>query len=383
MIPGPTEGSPEVLRVLSLPYPPHYGPDWKVFYEETIELLRKVFRTEEEIIMLNAGGNAAIDMAVANIVAPGDKVVVVLNGFFGEILEESVRLHGGQVIPAEAEYGRAVDPERVRALLEEHKDVRAILAVHNETSTGIVNPISELGELAHEYGAYFVVDAVSGFGGVELDVDRWHIDFCIGYSSKCLAGANGITPIAISRRVWERAQERRGEIRARYLNLNIWRRVIDEWSSWGHPYPGSMPSNVIMALRKALELALEEGLERRYRRHRVAAKACREGMKALGMQLMPLEAEASPTVSVARAEDGLDHKIRSLLLERYNIMIGGGISKLAGKIIRIGHMGLTASRPYILPTLSALGQILAELGLTDNPGAGVAAAEEVFASEGF
>lgn len=368
MIPGPSEVDPRVLAALSRPVLPHYGKRWGEFHAKILEDLAKVFETNETVILLPVPGQLALEMAAVNLLTPTDKAVVCTNGYFGDLTDEIVRSQGCSIIHITAPDGQPIEPAAVEAALEQAGDVKAVFIVHNETSTGVVNPIQEIGEVVRRHSALFVVDAISSFGGMRLETDRWNIDFCVGYASKCLGAINGVVPIVVGRRVWKTLEKRQTPIRSRFLNLLTWRRFMKEWGSIGHPYPSTMPSSVIVALRRALDLAFEEGLDRRYARHAASAELMRNGVEGLGLHLFPRRAAASNTVTVVQVPVGSESRIRHLIEEKFNIMIGGGITRLNGKVIRIGHMGRTASPYYIRRVLSALRMALSSLGLLPPTG---------------
>jgi aspartate aminotransferase-like enzyme len=174
-------------------------------------------------------------------------------------------------------------------------DVKAIFLVHNETSTAVVNPVKEIGKIAKKNGILYAVDAISSFGGMEIRCDDWNIDVCVGYASKALGSIMGVTPVMISEKAWEVAKNRKNPIRGRYMNLNVWEEHIEEKSEIGHPFPGSVPTSLVLALKRAVELAIEEGLENRYKRHTITGKAVREGIRAIGLQCLHVTTQESPT----------------------------------------------------------------------------------------
>lgn len=382
MIPGPTEVDPEVLSVMARPVLPHYGSEWGQIHIETCNKLKRIFNTNQTVLLLPGPGNAAIDLAVGNLIEPGNSALNVLNGWFGEVFRSSIEMHGGESVNVKTDVGKAVSPDEIRRKLREEKYIKAVFVVHSETSAGVLNPIKEIGEICGEFNVLYVVDAISSFGGVEVKMDDWNIDICIGYASKALGGVNGVVPIAISDRAWKVALDRRTPMRARFLNLQVWKKFIDEWGSWGHPFPSSMPCSVILALKRATELALEEGLEKRYRRHYIAGKATRAGLRTLGFEIVPREEEASSTITAARVPNGIDiGKLKEILNERFDILIAemGALTGVKG--IRIGHMGVTASPVYVIPTLAAIEVALAKQGVDVKPGCGVAAAIDVFGKQ--
>jgi aspartate aminotransferase-like enzyme len=378
MIPGPSEVDPRVLATLSQPILPHYGIDWGAEYATSLEDLKKIFKTEEQVIIFPGPGNGAVELVGMNIIEPGDKIANVVNGWFGEILSEVIRTYGGEPVEIKTEYGRAISPADVEVVLDQEKDIKALFVVHNETSSGVENPIQEIGKVAKKHGVIYFVDAISSFGGVDIDLDSWNIDVCVGYPSKCLGGIHGAVPIAVGKRVWDEVETRRSRIPSRFMSLKVWKKFVQEWGPIGHPFPTSMPTTVILALHEAVKLALEEGLENRYRRHFVASAALRAGCKKIGFEPLVSEEARSKTVTILGVND--ESKLRAILENKFNIMIAGGVSKLKGKAVRIGTMGVTASPSYVLPTLLALEVGARELGLPVTAGTAVAAGSKIFQS---
>ena len=377
MIPGPSEVDSRVLATLSRPILPHYGTDWREEYAAALEDLKKIFKTKEQVIMFPGPGNGAVELVGLNIIEPGDKIANVVNGWFGEILSEVIRTYGGEPVEIKAEYGRAVTPADVEVVLDREKDIKAVFVVHNETSSGVENPIWEIGKVAKKHGVIYFVDAISSFGGVDIDVDDWNIDVCVGYPSKCLGGIHGVVPIAVGKRIWEEVETRRSRIPSRFMSLKVWKEFIRGWGAIGHPFPTSMPTTVILSLHEAVKLALEEGLENRYRRHFLASAAIRAGCMKIGFEPLVPEDVRSKTVTLVGVDE--ESKLRAILEDKFNIMIAGGLSKLKGKAVRIGTMGVSASPSYVLPTLLALEAAARELGLPVTPGTAIAEGSKMFA----
>ena len=379
MIPGPSEVYPEILATLSKPAMPHYGSHWGETYLKICDELKKIFKTKGDVMIQVGSGTSAMEMAVANLIEPGDKVINIINGYFGELFETLIKTYGGKQIGIRTQFGEAVKPDEVRKIARREKDAKAIFAVHNETSTGVVDSIKEIGEVAEETDKLFVVDAISSFGGMDLRMDEWNIDFCIGYASKCLGSIAGLSPFAINERVWEAVKGRREPLKAYTMSLPVWKRETEVWARYGHPHPTSMPTPNILALGKAVKIALSEGLQNRYRRHYVAGRAVREGIRAMGLQVIPKEAEASDTVTAVEVPQGAEDKIRDMMQDEFNLLIGGSLPGWGeGKTLRIAHMGLTASPEYIVPTLFSLERVLSKLGFKVKAGSGVSAAMQVF-----
>ena len=379
MIPGPTEVYPEALAAMAQPIMPHYGGEFLSIYLETCEGLKKIFETTGEVVLLVGPGTSAMEASATTIIEEGDKVINVRNGFFGDRFHEVIMAVGGKPVDVTAEPGKIVDPEAVRRRIKQEKDVKAIFLVHNETSTGVVNPVPQVGEVAQEHDLIYVVDGISSVGGIEMRMDEWNIDLCFTGSQKCLGAPPGLAPMAISKRLWEGIDEGKKSTRGWYLNLKTWRKYAMEWG-W-HPYPTSLATHSIRALHIAVKMALNEGLENRYCRHRVAGEALREGLKAMGLQLLSDGKHASPTITVPKIPPNIDAaKLQKTVEDRFNILIAGGLTELKGKVLRIGHMSMTASPEYIIPTVAAMEYALLEQGFDLKRGAGPSATMGVFRS---
>jgi len=379
MLPGPTETYPEALGEMSLPTLPHYGSEWGKLYNETTSLLKRLFNTSGDVLIVTASGTAASEMCIAAVVEPGAKIMVLSNGFFCERLHEIALCYGGKPIDVTAEYGKRIDPQEVRRALSEHRDVKAVCLVHNETSMGVLNPAQEISEVVSEFNIPLVVDEVSALGNVEVQMDKWRVDLAFASSPKGLGAPPVLGLVAVSPRMWRLIAGRKQPIQGFYLNLSVWRRYMDTWGSFGHPYPASQSTGLIRGLRKALELVLQEGLEARFRRHWTAARATRAGLRAIGLELLADDDAASPAVTTFRVPHGIDAaRLRRRVEEEFHIVLGGGVGRLSAQIVRIGHMALTANPEYVLPTLAALESALAKEGFTVKLGSGTAVAEEVF-----
>jgi aspartate aminotransferase-like enzyme len=363
MIPGPSQPEPEVLAELSLPVLAHYGDRWGPLYADTISMLQKVFKTKNETIILPVPGQLAVEMAATNLVKKGDVAFVCVNGLFSGMIIDMINSHGGKAVTINSALGQGPTADQVKKVLEEADDPagKAFFLVHNETSTGAATNPEEIFKVAKRYGLLTVLDSISAFGGMDVRADEWQADLTIGYSSKAIGGVFGAQPIAVGRRAWEAAEKNQDGISSRFLNLNIWRTAIDKDSSWGHPFPSSMPSSAIVALKKAVELVLKEGLENRYRRHAEAARRMREGLREVKLEVFTDEKFYSNTVSVAKVSPKWDRELRKQLAEKYDIMVAGGLEGLSGSIIRIGHMGTSARTNAIEMTIAALGKVLKDV----------------------
>lgn len=360
MIPGPSDPEPEVLAELSLPILPHYGDRWFAVYTETTSAMQKVFRTKNEVVILPIPGQVSVEMAALNLVPKGSEALVCTNGVFSQNIVDSISTIGGKPIEVRSELGKGTTLEQVKQAVDGLKDPagKAIFVVQNETSTGVaVNP-SDIFRYCKGKGMLTVLDSISAIGGMDLRADEWGVDYAIGYASKAMSGINGVVPVAISKDVWDLVARRKGQIPSTVLDLNSWREAIDQDSSWGHPHPTSMPTSVIVGLRKAVSLALTEGLDNRYKRHAEVSKAMREGLQAIGLPIFTDPAFYSNTVSVAKVDPSWDLEFRKRLVSDYDIMIAGGLGPLRGKVIRVGHMGTSAKFEKVRTTLAAMEQVL-------------------------
>jgi alanine-glyoxylate transaminase/serine-glyoxylate transaminase/serine-pyruvate transaminase len=369
-IPGPTEVNEDVLLELSKHVEPHYGVEWQEFYEKTIEIVQKIFNTKEYTTLLPVPGIVAMEMAVFNIIEnEGDKIVCLNNGFFSDLIERILRLHGANVLSIKSDWGAPLNINELENVLDRNPDVKAVFMVHNETSTGVLNDISRIGKITRKYDKLLCVDAVSSFGGVEFNFDDWGVDYAVGYASKCLSGINGIVPIAISNRFIDYVRKRKIPIKSYYFNLLIYNEMSKYFTN--HPHPTSMPTSVIKAFYKAAKMAIDEGLEKRYERHRKIAKAYRASIRSLNLEILAKEEFASPTVTTVIVENGLNKKITSILYEKYNIIVGGGLGILKDNTFRIGHMGNTSNKEYLIQFISSLEMTLRDLGMLKEFGKGL------------
>jgi alanine-glyoxylate transaminase/serine-glyoxylate transaminase/serine-pyruvate transaminase len=360
MIPGPSDPEPEVLAELSLPILPHYGDKWMSAYTETTTMMQKVFKTKNEVIILPIPGQLAVEMAAVNLVSAGEEAVVCVNGLFSQSIVDAINVTGGKPLEVRAEPGDGHTLEMVKSVVDGMRDPagKSIFLVQNETSTGVaINP-AEIFRYCKKKGMFTVLDSISAVGGIDLRADEWEADYVVGYASKALGGVNGAEPVAVSQAVWDEVAKKKGKIHSAFLDLNVWREAIDVDSSWGHPHPTSMPTSVIIALRKAVSMALEEGLENRYRRHADVARAMRTGLQGLGLDVFTKPGFYSGTVSVGRVDARWDMEFRKRLVSEYDIMIAGGLGPLKGKVVRVGHMGSGARLEKVNATLAAMEQVL-------------------------
>jgi len=364
MIPGPSQPDPEVLKALAQPVLPQYGPKWKAVYEDTTSKLKGVFGTKNDVILMPVPGQVAVEASVVNLVGRGGTGFVCVNGVFSGMIPKMIKAIGGKSIQIKSRLGTGPTAAEVAAALDgAGRDVagKTLFLVHTETSTGAATPPAEIFKVCKKKGVLTVLDTISAFGGMEVRMDEWGADLVIGYASKAIGGVFGAQPVAIGRASWEKARENRTRIHSLFLDLNVWREAIEVDSSWGHPYPSSMPTSVIVALRKAVELALKEGLQNRYRRHARAGAKIRAGLEELGLEIFTRKAFYSNTVTVAKVGPAWSSALRKTLLEKHDIMIADGLEGLSGKIIRIGHMGTSATPAAASAVVDAIADSLASV----------------------
>jgi len=378
MIPGPTEVSEDVRDEIAKPVIPHYGSEWIAIYRETIGLLKEVFRTAGDVFVLVGSSSAAMEASIMSVVEPGDKVLVELSGMFGVRFKEIVEAQLGKVVPLIVKPGNCVDPEDARDLLEQDQKIKAMTVVHNETSTGVTNPVRELGEIAEEHKLLYIVDAVSSLGGIELRTDDWNIDFCITGSQKCLETPPGLAMMSVSDRAWKAMENRREPIRGWYLNLQNIRRYCNMWADW-HPHgPATMATSLFRGLRLALRKILDEGLENRFERHRRVAMGMRAAVRGMGLEPFVRDEIASNTLTSVKIPQGVKAAdLLKVMEDEHGIIIAGGVGPTAGEIFRVGHMGGTSSASYVIPTVSSLEKSLRKLGYPVQLDSGVKAAESI------
>ncbi|MCS7365525.1 MAG: alanine--glyoxylate aminotransferase family protein [archaeon GB-1867-035] len=359
MIPGPTEVSERVLKVLSKPIVPHYGEKWKPLYDEIIKLLKKLFKTEGDIFIIPGAGSLAIEISAINVIDKEMKVLIPSNGYFGERLFDIFSPHG-EVEIIRFEWGEDLNINKIREKVEEDPKIKAIAVVHVETSTGVVNPIEKISQIAYDNDLIFIVDGISSIGGIPFKMDEWHVDIAFVGPQKCLGAIAGITPMAVSQKFWEYMKKRGTMVPSWYLSLETWKNYVKE-EPW-HPYPSTLPSPLILALREALIEIFEEGLERRFERHRKTAKIIREGLSRLGFKVVAREDNAAATVTVAATPNNVNPStLIKKIEENHGILISRGLGKFENKWIRIGHMANTAKPQYAMNIIKAIEVELSKL----------------------
>jgi alanine-glyoxylate transaminase/serine-glyoxylate transaminase/serine-pyruvate transaminase len=371
MGPGPSEVHPRVLRAMGTPLVGHLDPAFVEVMDEVQDLLRYAFRTDNEwTIPISGTGSAAMEAAFANLVAPGDTVLVPTNGYFGGRMAAMARRAGGEVATVDAAWGAPLDPDDVERALDAH-DPDVFGFVHAETSTGVLQPaVPELTAAAHDHGALVVADAVTSLGGVEFRVDEWNVDVAYAGPQKCLSCPPGAAPLTLNDRAMDRVLDRETPARSWYLDLAL---LADYWGE-ARAYHHTAPVSNVYALREALRLVAEEGLTERWARHERVAGALVAGVEAMGLDLNADPDCWLPSLNaVCLPGDVADGAVIDRLLDR-GIEVAGGLGDLSGEILRVGCMGHSARPENVLHLLSALGDALDAEGAAVDPDAGVAAA---------
>jgi len=369
LTPGPTPVPPEVLAAISQPVVHHRGPDFRPVYERTLVRLRDVFRTERDVLLFGAAGTGAMESAVANLCSPGERVLVVSAGHFGERWQAIASAYGAELETLEYAWGEVPAADDVAARLAELGGVKAVFVTHSETSTGVVCDLQAIAGAVNEHGALSVVDAVSSLGAVPLETDAWRLDVVLSGSQKALMTPPGLAMASVSERAWAA----RGDSPRFYFD---WERTRKAQASLDAPF--TPPVSLVAGLDVALGLLLDAGLEATFERHVRLGRACREGAKAMGLELFSPDEDRSAVVTAIRAPDGIDatELVRDLR-DRFGITIANGQGELKGKIFRIGHIGYFDVFD-ITTALAAVELVLADLGAEIERGVAVTRALEVY-----
>ncbi len=369
MGPGPSLIPPRVYRAMSAPVLGYMDPLFHGIMDDVKSLLRRAFNTSNDMCFPISGtGSAGMETAVCNSLEPGDHAIVLINGFFGTRIAEMARRVGAEVTTVEAPWGTAFDPSVVKNALNNHRQTKVVAMVHGETSTGVVQPMDEIGKMVKEHDALLILDTVTSLTGYPLDLDGWGVDFCYSGTQKCLNAPPGLSPISISPRGIDAISQRRSPVVNWYLDVSL---IMNYWDQ-GRAYHHTPPISMIYALREALAIVEEEGLPSRFERHARNASALQAGLEALGLELFVKDpAHRLPSLTTALVPEGVnDAQLRSALLNEYNIEIGGGQGPMAGKLWRVGLMGYSSHPRNLLALLAALHDLLNRQGFrADGPGA--------------
>jgi aspartate aminotransferase-like enzyme len=374
-IPGPTFVPQAVLAASARPMINHRGPEFAALMAAVTRALQDFLRTQGDVLLLTASGSGGMEAAIANTCSSGDRVVVFVNGAFGERFFQICKAYGVDARRVDVPWGRAVEPDLVRDELAKEKGregAKAVLITHNETSTGVLNPLREISAVVRESGKLFIVDSVSGAGAVELEVDDWGIDVSVTASQKAWGAPPGISMVTMSEKAWKAFD--RSNLPKAYFNLQTYKAALEKGST-----PQTPANTIVIALQEALRLMAEEGLESIIKRHKDLAVATRRGLQAAGLGLFADEAYASPTCTSFRMPARVDARnLARVLRDDYDTIIAGGQGKLEGQIARVGHMGFVTLQD-MLAFLSAIEFALKDLNQPVEPGAAIVAALRAYA----
>lgn len=379
LTPGPTEIPYRVrLALMKETTNPDLDPEFLEIYNNSRLILRELLGVRKGSLYIMAGeAMLGLDAALANMIVNETKTLIVGNGVFGEGFADLVKLYGGEPVlveNCEDCWRRSADPAVIERELERHKDVEIVTLVHCDTPSGILNDLEEISKVVKSFGALLIVDAVSSIGGVPINFDSLSIDILIGGSQKALNLPAGLTILAISNDAWDRIN--RVNYRGFYLNLKLWREMLDE----AGVFPYTMSDVLVYALHESLKLIMEEGPDNVYKRHLLARKAAWKAIEVMGLKPYPSSINySSPTVTAFEVPRGINEaELRKMMWEKYGVMIGGSWGRLQGKVLRIGHMGVQASRIHLLIAITTLARALADLGYRLNIEKAIEALEEEF-----
>lgn len=355
--PGPSNVHPRVYKALSTPLLGHLDPEFLKIMDEIQNLLRFVFQTKNPFTIAVSGtGSAGMEAALVNIVEPEDTVIVGVNGVFGSRMSDIVTRCGGHLVQIKVPWGQFIEIDQIEEALKQSGKVKAVALVHAETSTGVLQPLAEVGKLCQEHDALLVVDTVTSLGGLPVNVDEWHIDVCYSGTQKCLSCPPGLAPLTFSERALSAVKNRKTKVQSWYLDITM---IADYWTEGKRAYHHTAPISMNYALREALRLVQEEGLETRFARHRKNSQELIEGLQKLGLAPFIDESFRLPSLNAIQTPMNVEEaKIRRTLLDDYSIEIGGGLGDLTGKIWRIGLMGESSKKSNVVYLLAALEEIL-------------------------
>jgi aspartate aminotransferase-like enzyme len=354
-IPGPTPCPEEVLQAQNKQMINHRGTEFGEIIYQLTDKLKRLFQTENDVFILTGSGTGGMEAVVVNVLSPGDKVLSVSNGAFGDRFAGIAEQFGAEVKRLSFEWGTAVDPESVRRALQEDSSFKAVLVTHNETSTGVTNDLASISAVIKEFDKLLLVDAISGLGSINLPVDKWHCDVVVTASQKGWMAPPGLAMVSVSQKAWE--AQANAKMPRYYWDFAKAKSFLEG----KRQTPWTPAVSTFYALAVALELVEREGLPNVFARHARVAQAARDGIKSLGLSLFPEEDYASNTITAVKA-DGLDaKKLLQILRDEHKVVLAGGQQKLDGKIFRIGHLGLVTEAD-IEEVLRTLRVVLPQVG---------------------
>ena len=377
MGPGPLDVHPRVYQALVSPVIGHLDPAYLKILDRIGDHLRTVFNTQNRVTNATPGtGTSGMEACVANLMEPGDPVLVCVQGYFGDRIRQMAERQEAKVTVLESEWGMPTDPQRVENAFKD-QPFKVIALVHAETSTGVLQPMDDIANLAKANNAMLLLDTVTSLGGIEMKVDEWGVDAAYSCSQKCIGAPPGLAPVTFSERAIEAARNRQHPIRSWYLDITL----LDKYWGSERVYHHTSSSTLNYGLLEALCLIDEEGLQNRFARHLKNHKALVAGVEAMGLKMHVRPEYRLPTLNTIRIPQGIeDLKVRQYLLNAFNLEIGGGLGALAGKVWRVGLMGYSSSAENVLFFLSAISRALDVEGYKTDLSGGLAAAMSLLES---
>jgi aspartate aminotransferase-like enzyme len=355
-VPGPTPCPPEVLAAMARQMVNHRGPEFHQLLTDVTADLQEVFQTKNDVLLLTGSGTGGLEAAVVNTLSPGDRVLSVSMGVFGDRFASIAKTFGADVVPLKVEWGKAADPDAVRKAINDNPGVRAVLVTHNETSTGVTNDLKAVSRVVKDAGKLLIVDAISSLGSINLPVDEWRCDVVVTASQKGWMVPPGMAMVSVSPEAWQ--AHAAAKMPRFYWDFTRAKKNFEEKKE----NPWTPAISVVYAFSVALKMILKEGIENVFARHARVGKLTRDGIKKLGLSLFAEETHASNTVTAVGIPPGLDgKKFRQILREEYKVVLAGGQQTLDGKIFRIGHLGLVDEKD-VKEILAAIEKVLPRAG---------------------
>ena len=356
MGPGPSDAHHRVLNAMATPLIGHLDPEFVEIMDDIKQMAKETLLTENELtFVVSAPGSAGMETCLVNLLEPGDEAIICQHGVFGGRMKDIAERCGANVTLVEASWGEPINPAEVRKALSSIKP-KIVSIVHAETSTGVLQPLEEISQMTQDAGALFVVDAVTSYCGTTLKVDEWGIDAVYSGTQKCLSAPPGLSPVSFSQRAVEVLNNRKTKVQSWFLDLSM---VRNYWEGSKRAYHHTAPVSAMYALREAYKIVLEEGLENRWQRHQTNHELLKKGLNEMGIEFLVDQPYRLPMLNAVKIPNGVDDgHVRSLLLNDYNIEIGAGLGKFAGKVWRIGLMGESSSPNHVNALLSALKEIM-------------------------
>ncbi|MCL6266153.1 pyridoxal-phosphate-dependent aminotransferase family protein [Flagellimonas myxillae] len=356
MGPGPSDAHPRVLRAMSTPLIGHLDPEFLEVMDDIKGMVQQTLQTKNQLtFVVSAPGSAGMETCLVNLLEPGDEAVICIHGVFGTRMADIAERCGAKVIKVEAPWGTPIDPEDVKKALT-GRNPKLVAIVHAETSTGVLQPLEEISKMTKDAGALLVVDAVTSYCGTDLKVDDWGIDALYSGSQKCLSAPPGLSPVTFSQAAIDVLDSRKTKVQSWFLDLTM---VKNYWAGAKRAYHHTAPVSAMFAMREALRIVLEEGLENRFARHQKNHELLRDNLEALGFEFLVDKQYRLPMLNAVKIPNGVnDAALRKRLLEEYNIEIGGGLGPFAGKIWRIGLMGESSDANHVNMLVAALKEIM-------------------------